>query len=154
MELSLGVHELECVANGHRTDVTRPDIELFLSCYTSDRFPYEMTGNYKGSCHLTEIETLPIQTVTLHDLFLAIVISCVNTQSHIYCYDGLRSTPISRIVTDGIAEDFTLHDVVRTSASWRNRRASQDQNHVMRYLSKSLIDARLFKCIYSMSNKL
>ena len=65
---------------------------------------------------LTEIGTLVIQLLTLHDYFIAIAyfpsVTCSKRS------DGLRIPPIFRIVTDGIAEDLALHDIVTTSASW------------------------------------
>ena len=46
-----------------------PHSTRFLWSDASDRIRYEMTGNRRGSCHLTEIGTLVVQTTWLitHD---------------------------------------------------------------------------------------
>ena len=56
----------------HRLNVTneilsRPHITRFLPYDAWDRIRYETTGKYTGSCHLTEIGTLAINPITLHD---------------------------------------------------------------------------------------
>ena len=57
----------------------RPHTTRFLSCDGSDRIQYETTGHRRGSWHLREIGTLAIHHLTLHDWFLTIVFTCVNS---------------------------------------------------------------------------
>ena len=66
-----------------------------------------MTGNRRGSWHMTEIGTLAIHPLTL---------TTRDFLTYSKRYGGLRFPPMYRIVTDGIAEGLTLHDVVKTSA--------------------------------------
>ena len=44
------------------TDLSSPHITRFSSYEASDRLRYETMRNRRGSCHLTEIGTLAIQT--------------------------------------------------------------------------------------------
>ena len=43
-----------------------------MSCDTSDQLQFENNRNRRGLCHLTEINIVAIQPLTLHDQFLAI----------------------------------------------------------------------------------
>ena len=45
----------------------RPHTTRFLSCDASVQIQYETSGSHRGSCHLTEIGTLAIHPLTLHD---------------------------------------------------------------------------------------
>ena len=60
---------IPCLDESHSGSVTkdRPHTTRFLSCDGSDRTRYETTGNRRGSWHLSEIGTLAIHNLTLHD---------------------------------------------------------------------------------------
>ena len=68
---------------------------------------------------MTKIGTLAIHPITLHDCaFLGRDAISQKIFKMFKRDDGLRFPPIVKIVTDGIVEGLTLHDVVPTSASW------------------------------------
>ena len=80
--------------------------------------------NRRGSYYMTEIGTLAIPFHTLHDEFLVIVYFLAMSRDlselfeHVQNKDSLQFPLIFRIVTNRIAEGLTLHDVVKTWASW------------------------------------
>ena len=80
--------------------------------------------NRRGSNHMIEIRTIAIPFLTVHDEFLAIVYFLAMSRDlseileHVQNKDSLQFPLIFRIVTNRIAEGLTLHDVVKTSASW------------------------------------
>ena len=65
------------------------------------------------TCYLTEIRTLAIQPLTPHDLFVAIAYFCaIRIFEHVQNIPtGCDSPQIFRIMTDGITEGLTLHDI-------------------------------------------
>ena len=56
--------------------------KTFLSCDGSDRIRYETTGNRRRSWHVTEIGTIVIHPLTLHDYLLAVVFFWRHTKDH------------------------------------------------------------------------
>ena len=83
-----------------------------------------MARSRSGSCHLTEIGTLTVRSLTLHDEFLAIVHFRAIRRDLLEIFEHVENVTTNcdslrcfRIVTDGIEKRFTLHDIVTTSAS-------------------------------------